>query len=228
MAIAAFHFYSFGLFHDEFANPSGSGSIGNIHQSQMSLNGSVPQNAVIAQPQLLLLRLDPQFNRPALQIIGNHVSLRSVQLIGLPDAVGSHFSCSFQSLSFNDDQKVLAAFFAVKVCESVARNLLNNVKTVPCSLPEKFAVFGPIGREAKLSAESVESGSMTNCHSQNPLPEMAESRSAEAVFKGSQILFIFPGFLPIVIISLILRPAFVFNILFICNFSYHSFKNRSV
>jgi hypothetical protein len=102
-------------------------------------------------------------------------------------------------------------------------------------LPEKFAVFGPIGRKAKLSAESVESGSMTNCHGQNQLPEMAESRSAEAVFKGSKKLLDFPGL-----------PAYRNHIaypststyvqhtyrqgkpLFICNFSYHSFKNRSV
>ena len=52
----------------------GQAGIGAINQVQVSNHSPVPQDAVIAQPQMLLLVLDQQFNRPATQVISDHVT----------------------------------------------------------------------------------------------------------------------------------------------------------
>ena len=47
----------------------GQAGIGAINQAQVSCHCPVPQNAVIAQPQMLFLIFDQHFNRPAFEIV---------------------------------------------------------------------------------------------------------------------------------------------------------------
>ena len=60
----------------------GQAGIGAIDQVQVSNYSPVPQDAVIAQPQMLFLVLDQHLNRPAFQIVGDDFLHRGVQIIG--------------------------------------------------------------------------------------------------------------------------------------------------
>jgi len=59
----------------------GQAGIGAVHQVQVSNYSPVPQNAVIAQPQMLFLVLDQHLNRPAFQIVGDDFFHRCSQII---------------------------------------------------------------------------------------------------------------------------------------------------
>ncbi len=59
----------------------GQAGIGGIHQVQVSDHTLVPQHAVIAQAQLLLLILDQHLNGPSLQVVGHDGFARSPQVV---------------------------------------------------------------------------------------------------------------------------------------------------
>lgn len=59
----------------------GQAGIGGVDQVQVSDHTLVPQYAVIAQPQLLLLVLDQHLNGPSLQVVGHDGFARSPQVV---------------------------------------------------------------------------------------------------------------------------------------------------
>jgi hypothetical protein len=60
----------------------GQAGVGAIHQTEVSCHCPVPQDAVIAQPQMLFLVLDQHLNRPAFEIAGHNGLHRSGSIAG--------------------------------------------------------------------------------------------------------------------------------------------------
>ena len=60
----------------------GQAGIGTIDQAKVSNNSPVPQNTVIAQPKMLLLFFDHNFNRPTFEVIPNHLFNGKTYIIG--------------------------------------------------------------------------------------------------------------------------------------------------
>jgi hypothetical protein len=110
-----------------FNSNVGQAGIGTINQAKVSNNGPVPQNTVIAQPQMLLLLFDQYFYSPAFEVIADQFLHGKTHIVG-HQCDNCSVTSSFREYNFHTPQLIHGSN---ALSQFVARRFPEALDTVP-------------------------------------------------------------------------------------------------